>query len=258
MNKAKQNKKILLLSLFLLIIEFGFSQKGYEKLIWSIGNFDNSISEFALSPNNFKDFVPKGFGSSRNYYVVGESSPSDNFPYVLPGPEDDFAGYGYWSGLALHQLPIYFELDDLSIVGTCKLVIDIMEVSSENAPLFRAVINGKPYNHQLQPGQSGNIPHNLNANPQTISFSFPVNELKKGINEIIFQNMTGGWCVFDAIRLEGPKGLHLGNPGNTIIKSFAFADFEMDKNTKSVQPLLVDLRQQENRASIKVVVTILK
>jgi len=225
-----------------------------NKVIWSIGKVDNSYNEFALSPSGFKDFVPRGFGGANRYYVVGKSIPSKDWPYVLPGPKDDFAGYSYWAGLALRQLPIYFELDNINAEGICTLFIDIMEVSSENASLFRAVINGKPYNHQLQPGKSGNTPQNLNANPQTISFSFPIKELKKGINEIIFQNMTGSWCVFDAIRLDGPEELHLSNPGNTLLRSITFADFEMSKNKVSVQPLLMDLKQQEGHASITVVV----
>jgi len=225
-----------------------------HEAIWQIGVSDQSASEFALAQNDYEDFVPEGFGGVNRYYVIGKSIPSQDWPYILPGPKDGFAGYGYWSGLALHQLPIYFELKRITSDGFCTLIIDIMEVSSDDPPLFRAVINGKAYNHQLQPGKSGSIPKELNANPQSVSFSFPAKDLRKGINEIVFQNMTGKWCAFDAIRLEGPADFHPANPGNSILKSVAFAAFEMNKSAKSVQPLLVDIYQQEQNASIKVVV----
>ncbi|QOD61199.1 GH92 family glycosyl hydrolase [Polaribacter haliotis] len=225
------------------------------KTIWQIGELDNSASEFALSsPNSYKDFVSNGFGGKDSYYVVGKSIPSKDWPYLLPGPKDGFAGYGYWSGLALHQLPIYFELEKTISEGTCTLVVNILEVSAENPPLFRAFINGKAFNFQLEAGKSGNLPQISGSHPQTISFSFPAKELIKGVNEIIFQNMTGNWCVFDAIKMEGPKGLRLDKPGNTILKSVTFAKFEMRKVKKNLQPLLVDIRQQEEHASVKVIV----
>ena len=245
-------------SILLVYTVLGFmkikAETNDQKLVWQIGEHDHSASEFALAPNDYEKFVYYGFGGKDSYYVVGKSIPSKDWPYVLPGPMDNFAGYGYWAGLALSSLPIYFELDKITTNGICTLAIDLLEVSSENAPMFRAVINGKAYNHQLQKGKSGNVPQDLNINPQTISFSFPVSELKKGHNEIIFQNMTGSWCVFDAIRMEGPGDLHLGNPGNTILNSVEFSDFEINKDAKSFQILLVDLHQQETHSSIKVIV----
>lgn len=245
---------------FIILILAGFcfyesqAQSIDLKTIWQIGEYDSSASEFALTPNAYKDFVAQGFGGKDRYYVVGKSIPSEDWPYILPGPKDRFSGYGYWAGLALHRLPIYFELDYVPAEGACTLVVQIIEVSSENPPLFRAVINGKAYNHQLQAGKSGGIPQDLGMNPQTISFSFPAEELKKGINEIIFQNMTGNWCVFDAIKMDGPEDLHLVYPGNTMLISVAFANFEMGNTTENIQPLLVDIRQQKNHASIRVIV----
>ena len=238
--------------LTLFVCSSAIAQSPSQQVIWNIGQADGSYSEFALAPNGYADFVPEGFGGANRYYVVGKSDPGHDWPYILPGPKDDFAGYGYWAGRALHQLPIYFELEQTTEVHSCELVVDIYEASSKNTPLFRAYINGKVFEQQLLSGTSGNLPEQLNANLQTITFSFPSKELKKGINEIIFQNMTGGWYVFDAIRLIGPKELSLGNTGNTVMKSVAFANFEMKKKIKNVQPLLVDILQQENSSEIKV------
>tara|TARA_R110000823_G_scaffold211018_5_gene341399 strand:- start:625 stop:3759 length:3135 start_codon:yes stop_codon:yes gene_type:complete len=230
------------------------AQSTHKQLLWSIGQADESASEFALAPNGYEEFAPEGFGGANRYYVVGESDPQYDWPYILPGPKDGFAGYGYWAGRALHKLPIYFELEQTSEVSTCNLVIDILETSSKNAPLFRAYINGKVYEHQLRRGKSGGPSEKLSANIQTVTFSFPSKELKKGVNEILFQNMTGGWCVFDGIKLIGPKELALGKTGHTVLKSVAFGDFEMKEKKKNVQPLLVDILQHEKSSEIKVLI----
>ncbi|MEQ8216777.1 MAG: GH92 family glycosyl hydrolase [Arenibacter sp.] len=245
---------IVIACLMLTISPSAFGQSLSQRVLWSIGQADGSHAEFALSPNEFAEFAPEGFGGANRYYVVGKSNPGKDWPYVLPGPKDDFAGYGYWAGRALHQLPIYFELEQIMDADTCELVVNFLEVSSKNAPLFRAYINGKVYEQQLRPGKSGALPEKLNANILSVTFLFPSKELKKGVNEIIFQNMTGGWCVFDEVKLIGPKALALGKMDNTILKSVTFADFEMKEKNKNVQPLLVDILQQENNSAIQVLV----
>ena len=115
------------------------------------------------------------------------------------GLKISFAGYGYWSGLALNKLPVYFEISKLPEDGFCELNIAVFEVSSEQPPLFRCTINGDVYEQQLNSGLSGKTLENLKSNTQKIIFKVPVSILKKGINEVVFQNMTGNWCVFDAI-----------------------------------------------------------
>ena len=166
-----------------VILVFFFSvlkaQKSNLKLIWQIGKPDNSFAEFALAPNSYKEFIPQGFGGAHRYYIIKESGSSKDFPYVLPGPKDNFAGYGYWSGLALNRLPVYFEILKLPKEGFCELMITIFEVSSEQPPLFRCTINGNVYEQQLTPGLSGKIPRNLNSNTQKIIFKVPVSILKK-------------------------------------------------------------------------------
>lgn len=240
--------------LMLIICSSVNAQEISQEVIWSIGQADNSYTEFALSPNRYEEFASEGFGGANRYYVIGKSNPGQDWPYVLPGPKEGFAGYGYWAGRALHQLPTYFELEKTSDKGTSELIVNFLEVSAKNAPLFRVYINGKVYEQQLRPGKSGELPEKLDANIQNVTFVFPSKYLKKGVNEIIFQNMTGGWCVFDEVKLVGPNELVMGKIGNTVLKSVTFADFEMGEGNKNFQPLLVDILQQENNSEIKVLV----
>jgi len=254
-RKLKANLGSIIFSAIILFrAGFCMGQTDELKLFWQIGIVDNSAAEFALFPDNFNDFVPEGFGNENYFFTVGESIESKNWPFVLPGPRDNFAGYSYWAGVALHKLPIFFELKKIPSEGVVTLLVDILEVSTTVPPLFRAYVNGKPYNYQLQAGRSGTTPDNLMVNKQVVEFCFDVRELKNGINEIVFQNMTGSWCAFDAIRLRGPEAVQVIKAGNTIIRSVEFADFEMDVKSKKVQPLLVELLKREGMSSITVVV----
>ncbi len=231
-------------------ISSAIAQTSGQNVLWNIGVADSSSSEFALAPDGFESFVPEGFGGDHRYYVVGESSPKKDFPYVLPGPKDGFGGYGYWSGLALNTLPIYFELDKLPQTGNCTLTIDILAVNAEQPPLFRCSVNGTNFDHQLKGGIS-KLPQNMQGGNEKLSIDLPVSILKQGINKIEFQNMTGQWCVFDAIVLHGPATVQMKNPGKTLIYSVGFADHEIKGD---VLPLQVGLRHSGKKAKIKAVV----
>ena len=246
---------VVILILFFSVLK---AQTNNQRLIWEIGKPDNSYAEFALAPNSYKEFIPQGFGGAHRYYVVKESSPSKDFPYVLPGPKDNFAGYGYWSGLALNKLPIYFEIYKLPEEGFCELTISIFEVSEEQSPLFRCTINGNVYEQQLKSGLSGKIPKKLNCNTQKVIFKVPVSILKKGINEVIFQNMTGNWCVFDTITFTGSSELQILKPGNTLVHKVSFDSKELKKQKKNSLPLLVDLRHKGKNVMVKAVVEDMK
>ncbi|MCG2462843.1 GH92 family glycosyl hydrolase [Flavobacteriaceae bacterium F89] len=249
--------RLVSLRLFVVfILLLSFSSKGQtirKSLLWNIGVSDSTVSEFALAPNDYKEFVPKGFGGAHKYYVVERSTPSKDFPYILPGPKDDFAGYGYWAGLSLTKLPIYFEISNLPNEGKCQLNIDFLAVSGEEAPLFRCTVNGIIYEHQLTNGESKN-PENLIPNPQRASFSIPVSVLKEGVNEIVFQNMTGNWCAFDGINFLGPSVLQIKSPGSSLVHSVAFSDFEIVKGKENILPLMIDIRHLGKRTVVAAVV----
>ena len=252
-TEMKLFHKLVLLFIVLITVPF-HAQINENKLLWKIGMPDNSCLEFALSPDNYKDFVPKGFGNADKYYVIGESSPKKDFPYLLPGPFDNFAGYGYWSGIALNKLPVYFEITRLPDTGNAMLVIDLLEVSYKKAPLFRCTVNGERFEYQLNPGKSESIPKHLSAHPQKVSFDIPVSMLKRGINEIMFQNATGMWCIFDAISFYAPEELEITNPGNTLLHSVTYASGESTNEKKKHLPLLVDVRHKGKNVNIKAVV----
>src|ERR1035438_7366017 len=59
--------------------------------LWQIGQVDNNIAEFALAPTNYTHFL-EWFGSPDRAYYIGLSAPQTDWPYILPGIVDRWAG----------------------------------------------------------------------------------------------------------------------------------------------------------------------
>lgn len=57
--------------------------------LFEIGRKDGKAAEFALSPNHYKNFLIDFTGVK--HYAVGYSQSHKNWPYVLPGPKDNWA-----------------------------------------------------------------------------------------------------------------------------------------------------------------------
>ncbi|UNY99607.1 GH92 family glycosyl hydrolase [Zhouia spongiae] len=231
------------------------AQSGNKKLLWQIGTPDNAATEFALHKDNeYKNFVPRGFGGTDRSYIIGQSDPADDWPCILPGPMDGFAGYGFWAGRALTQLPVYFNITELDDKGSCILEVNILSVNSSQAPLFRCTINGKKYDSQLKTCNDKNTPDNFKNCTQQLRFEIPASLLKKGINEIIFQNMTGNWCVFDCIQWYGPASVKIAPPGNTLIQSVSFSEKETTKDKNHYLPLHIELLHKGKPVSVRAIV----
>ncbi len=234
----KRTLTALLLACLPLLL---FSQ---NKLLWSIGEKDHLHHEFALSEKNYQEFVPSGFGGEKHYYVVGRSKPGIDWPYVLPGSFDPFIGASFWAGYALCKLPVYFNIGKLPDNGVCQLTIDFFEVANRKPPLFRVYVNGKKYEHQLMVGKSGADPVGYSLHPQQVVFDIPVDDLKRGSNELIFENHLGHWSIFDAISFSGSERLEITTPGNTLIRSVKMANYQALVKGKAVQALLIEVMHQ--------------
>lgn len=70
-----------------------FAQKASsQKVLWQIGKADNSDAEFALALSGYSSFLEKDFGWEDGFYLIGSSDPKTDWPYTLPGPEDEWGG----------------------------------------------------------------------------------------------------------------------------------------------------------------------
>ena len=67
------------------------------RVLWRIGKPDNNNAEFALAPGGYCRFQDDA------YFLVGQSDPKRDWPYVHPGPLDTWAGGR--SSLTVSQSP---------------------------------------------------------------------------------------------------------------------------------------------------------
>ena len=109
-------------------------------MLWQIGTPDTNDVEFALGPADYARFKDDGF------YVVGESDPKRDWPYVHPGPTDQ------WAGSRQHTFTVLFGLKIRPGAGECRLLIDLVDTQSSVPPILRIQVNGHAFETSLPSG----------------------------------------------------------------------------------------------------------
>jgi hypothetical protein len=74
-------------------------------------NADNCADEFALAPGSYRDFLKQDFGWEDHFYLIGKSTPDKDWPYVLPGPADEWSGSTGGAGVRTQVLNILFGIE---------------------------------------------------------------------------------------------------------------------------------------------------
>ena len=98
-----------------------------NNVIWQIGTPDGSAAEFALAPDCYEDYVKSDFGYEDRFFVVGHSTPAQDFCYVLPGPKDRWAGTSPTAGERVHSANILFCLSHVSKKDRAVLCIRLVD-----------------------------------------------------------------------------------------------------------------------------------
>src|SRR6266496_4242398 len=83
---AKKRFRVQKLCLCLVCLASSIPAAEPGKLLWQIGKPDHNNAEFALAPEGYRRFGNDGV------FIVGESDARRDWPYVQPGPVDDWAG----------------------------------------------------------------------------------------------------------------------------------------------------------------------
>ena len=225
-----------------------------NKVIWQIGEADNSSAEFALASGDFEQFIDKDFGWEDRFFLIGTSNEKDDWPYVIPGPTDAWGGTGGTSGWRSHTLNILFDIQKLPKKGEWKLIVDVMDINSEDTPIFKISINEKPWKFKLPTG-SGNktLEGKSNAGFEyLIEIPIPQNLLNSGGNKITMTILQGSWIMFDQIRLEGPGKTKLKEKEQIFLRKIKAANYEIESEFGNTQPLLVDLEHLSGTPELKV------
>lgn len=173
---------------------------GAPALLWEIGERNNSSSEFALAPKKFNEF------KSGALYVVGQSDPKKDWPYVHPGPADT------WAGSKGHRFVILFDIEKAG-VGTSTLKIDLVDTHAAAPPQLDVRVNGSSFPCTLPVGTGGDAAINgdqRTAKEYELLVPIPGDRLRAGTNEIVIETTSGSWMLYDWIGLETPQGTQAG------------------------------------------------
>ena len=238
-----------------LIIALFFSGCSQSpEIIWQIGDADNSAMEFALAPDNYEEFLDNDFGWEDKFFLIGFSDEKEDWPYVLPGPSDQWGGTWGTAGWRSHTLNILFGIDKLPRKGNWKLVVDLKENHKDNPPVFKVTVNGKPWRFRLPAGSENEIKEAMknDSTGYLIEIPVPAELIQQGGNEINLTTLQGSWLLFDQIRLEGPGKAVLKNNDRVFVRNVEPAEYETEVNGKQMQPLLVDVQHLSENPKIKI------
>ncbi len=248
------NRTVVLVLLYLLSSGVDAVPAKAVKTIWQIGEADNSAREFALAPQGYKDFIHKDFGWPDRFYLIGKSRPRQDWPYVLPGPADAWAGSGGLAGIRTQVLNILFDLKECPGQGNWRLVIDLLDVQSPTAPIFKVTVNGHAHTFHLKPGTTAKALDGQaqGCREQLVTIDLAPSMIHAGGNSIALTSIQGSWLVFDQVRLEGPTQAELMPVGSLFVRAAQAADYEVMDNGKRVQPLLLDVQHIEGTPDLTV------
>jgi predicted alpha-1,2-mannosidase len=242
----------------IIIIALLAALQGCEKnretgIVWQIGVRDGSASEFALASGDYKEFLNRDFGWEDRFFLVGKSKPEEDFPYILPGPDDAWGGTSHTAGIRTHVLNILFRMKSAPLHGEWKLVIDILDTHKNRPPYFKATVNGKSWKYILPNGGgdeslTGNY---AKSRGHTIEIPLDAGVIRKGGNEINLTILEGSWLIFDGIRLEGPRNaVPDKETGQAYVRNVEAAGYQIAESQS--QPLLVDLEHLSGTPRVEV------
>lgn len=226
-----------------------------KQIIWSIGTEDGSASEFSLAPDDYKNFLANDFGFEDRYYLINKSTEKESFPYVLPGPADEWGGTWSTAGWRTHDINILFGIDKLpNREGEWQLVIDLIDNAVNKPPLLKVSINEQWEKFQLAAGgnDSSIVGKTTDARNQKLIIPIKPRTIHEGGNRITLSVLEGSWVIFDHISLTGPNGVKLTKPDNVFLRSVKTADYEIKKGEGRYQPLLVDLEHLDKNPVITI------
>lgn len=223
-------------------------------VIWSVGKPDNSAVELALGPKGYEQYLAHDFGYEDRYFLIGQSIDSVSFPYVIPGPADQWGGTGGTSGWRTHETNILFGIDKMPDDGTWKLVIDVLDNSIHLPPILKVSINEQDQKFTLPAGsnKASIIGDTTGLKGYIIEIPIEKGVIKKGGNAIKLAVLEGSWILFDHVRMEGPGGVKVTTPHNAFVRNVSAATYEIKQDEKMCQPLLVDVEHLANAPIITV------
>jgi hypothetical protein len=185
-------KKLLFLSLVYLSCNC-LVRAAEPRTVFQIGNPDGDYRELAIAGHNeaFAQKFPHDVD-----FIMGQSDPKEQWPYVHPGPSDS------WAGGRAHTFKISFDVAEVA-GDYYRLVIDFVSTHYAGPPRLTLDINGTQLKRQLPAGNSDEPLTRAQAGKRcSLEQVFPAALLHAGSNYISIINAEGSWALYDDVRLE--------------------------------------------------------
>jgi len=245
--------RLAYLSFPLLALIF-FSCQPETRVLWQIGEGDNSAAEFALSYDTYEEFLDKDFGWEDGYYLIGHSTEKEDWPFILPGPSDQWGGTWGTAGWRSHTLTILFGMQEVPRTGNWTLVIDLVNNNRDNPPVLKTTVNGKAWKFNLPRGKSDDITADVvsDTSEYLIEIALPAGLIKEGGNEIRLSTLQGSWLIFDRLTLSGPRKAELKPPADLFVRKVEAADYAIENINGPAQALLVDVQHLDGKPVLQV------
>ncbi|MCP4310335.1 MAG: hypothetical protein GY790_03650 [Bacteroidetes bacterium] len=233
-----KGRKMLFLCLLVIsavphpVISAGYQPDQANRILWQIGEPDDDNSSFYLAPNHFDQYDFPGV------HVVGVTDPSEDWPYILPGKLDS------WAGSAPRSFEILFYLEEVSSGGECRLTLDLLDTHSAMPPLLKVEINDLQFEHQTRAGGNDWLmaaPRGTGMEHLAV-FTIPSHALRPGENRVRIKALEGSWALWDALWFEAPEGIVGGNPDpGSVIRSIRQKQLLKQGDNSLMKPLEVEI-----------------
>jgi len=245
--------KIITIGLFVIGLFFSACETEI-KVIWQIGDNNNSGSEFALAPDGYGQYIAIDFGWEDKFFLIGTSDPERDWPYIIPGTSDNWGGTWGTSGWRSSTLNVLFGVDKLPRSGNWKLTVDILDCNSIDLPLFKVSINGQSWKYRIPVINKGNSIEGeiVDSSEYLIEIPIPAGLIAKGGNEINLTTLEGSWLKFDQVKLEGPGNVRLKENNQVYLHNVEAASYEIESGLLNAQPMLVDIMHLSGNPELKV------
>jgi alpha-mannosidase len=243
----KSGKQNLVRSM-LVVALFSSVTMAQQKILWQIGKADNHTAEFALGPADHPQFIgqyPQGA-----IYIVGQSDPKKDWPYIQPGPAD------VWANSKSHTFTILFALKGVPVSGNCELLIDLVDTHQHKPPTLKIQINQEKIERQLPQGGGDDSAHGKPEKgiEHKLKIPFQANILRSGNNTVSITTATGSWILYDSITLTTPQNFKTTSMQTmTVVRDIYTKPYLLrGKNDKLNQPVLVNLLHVGEPAEVSI------
>ena len=179
---------------------FGASGRAQERSeLWSIGASDDSTAEYTFAPGEYRQYRHPGC------FVVGESEPGTDWPYVQPGTSD-----GGWAPGTPQTFEVWFGLS-AAPEAACRALLDLVDTHGVDPPLLQVRVNEMTWEFQTPRGAGDASVYGdpAKGREHLISIEVPPAALKPGDNLLAVTTVRGSWLLWDALRFEAPPSISI-------------------------------------------------